>query len=125
MSSPQTVEAAPNADGRGRLEVRPRAVQRIAEQATVDVTGWTDRSGGLGKALGRKLPSVDVTVTGRHIVVAIEVAAPWGHVLAGFATSVRDRVGARVGELTGLTVDRVEVRIVQIDREPRAAGRVK
>jgi uncharacterized alkaline shock family protein YloU len=125
MSTPQAVDPAQDASDRGRLDVKPRAVHRIAEQATADVTGWTGRGGGLGRALGRRLPVVDVTVTGRHAVVTADVMAPWGLALADLAASVRDRVAARVGELTGLAVDRVDVRIVQIDREPAAERRVE
>lgn len=107
------VQAA-EADARGRLVIHERVVRKIAEQAAATVAGRTEQATVWERLGRRRLPHASARVLGRHVRVEVEVSAPGGRALPDLAATVRDAIAREVGELTGLTVDRVDVRVAAV-----------
>jgi len=108
---------------RGHLEIRPRAVDRVAVGAAGEVDGVV--RGTAGRLSRHRLPSVRSRVDGGRVRLDVDVAVAWGRPLAVVAGSVRERVAQRVHELTGLLVDAVDVTVERVVvPDERRAGRV-
>lgn len=113
---------------RGSLEMKDRAVERIAEAATLEVAGvalatnTTSLSTSLGKALGRAYPRVDVHVAGRRVRAHVEIVTLWPHPAAQIAAAVREHVSDRLHVLANLDVDAVQVDVTRVIR-PRTPER--
>lgn len=107
-------QAGDEIDTRGRLEIHERVVRKIAERAAAGVAGYTEQSTMWERFGGRPLPHADARVIGRHVRLEVEVGASGGTALPDHAAAVRDAVAREVAELTGFTVDRVDVRIVAV-----------
>lgn len=108
LDAPPARDLAPAAE-RGSLDIRDRVVERVAEIAALEAPGAVRWSGALDKVTGRDLPRVDSTLAGDRVRVRLDVAVAWPTSLAENESAVRERVTRRVGELTGLTVDAVDV----------------
>ncbi|WP_039738046.1 Asp23/Gls24 family envelope stress response protein, partial [Saccharomonospora halophila] len=60
---------------------------------------------------------------GALVRLDVVLGVRWGASVPAVATRVRERVGARVAELTGLTVTDIDVEVVELispERPPRA-----
>ncbi|TDE09628.1 Asp23/Gls24 family envelope stress response protein [Jiangella asiatica] len=106
--------AAPPAESRGRLTIHEKVVQRIAERAAADVADREPPGSMWDRLGGRPLPRATASVVGRHVRVGVAVRAPVGHSMPELAGAVRDAVTRQVGDLTGLSVDRVDVRVDEV-----------
>lgn len=106
-----TQAAADDVDARGRLEIHERVVRKIAERAAASVAGRTEQSTVWERLGGRQLPHAGARVIGRHVRLDVAVGAAGGADLPDLAAAVRDAVAREVAELTGFTVDRVDVRV--------------
>lgn len=100
----------PAVDDRGSLVIHPRAVTRIAEAAARHSTG----SIAVGATLGKGLPKATVRIAGDHVRINVDLAIAWGNRFDTVAATARDGIAARVAELTGLTVDAVDVHVAGV-----------
>lgn len=107
------VAAPADAGDRGRLTIHDRVVARIAEQAAVESGGWRERGGLLPGLGGRPLPRASAHVVGRHVRLELVVGSRLDASLPEAAARIRTAVRDRVGALTGLTVDDVDVRVTR------------
>ena len=108
---------------RGRLTIREKAVERVAFAAALEVDGVLRHSHGIGRLAGRELPSAEIEVSGDHVRASLAVAVTWGSPLAATATRVQHQVSRGLGELSGLTVDCVDVHVQYVVAPGRDAGR--
>ncbi len=69
-----------------------------------------------GARLRRPRRGLDVTVTGGSVAVEVELAARYGTVLPDLARSVQAGVTKALHESTGLTVERVDVTIEELEQ---------
>lgn len=101
---------------RGRLTIDEKVVRRIAERAAAEVAGRGAGTSVRERLGGRSLPRATATVIGRHVRLGVDVAAPGGRSLPELAQEVRATVTRQVGDLTGLRVDRADVRVREVGR---------
>lgn len=124
---------APTVDpsDRGTLEIKHKAVERLAVLAARGTDSVTGRHRGLRVLGGGDLPKADVTINGDRVRAAVAVAVTWPTPVAGVAAEVRDAV---TRDLTGLgkyTVDRVDVSVECVparddtEHRPSNGGRVQ
>jgi uncharacterized alkaline shock family protein YloU len=111
-----TTLPAPGA--RGRLEITPKAIEKIAERATLDIASVTRR----GTTFGRGLPKASSNTVGERVRVTLQLAVLWGRPLPEIAADARDHVATTVANLTGLTVDLVDVEIIAVLAHPEPAA---
>lgn len=112
---------------RGSLDVHDKAVGRIAEAATLEVSGVApadSTTSALGSVLGRAYPRVDCQVAGRRVRAEVEVVTHWPQSTAKVAAAVRDHVAERLRTLADLEVDAVEVHVVKVIR-PATRERIR
>lgn len=93
---------------RGTLEVRSRAIGRMAEIAASSVSGVERVNGGM---TARSLPHVDATVQGSKIRATVEAATRWPTPIADVAARVRTAVEQDLARNSGLEVDSIDVRM--------------
>lgn len=110
-------DLAPAAD-RGATTIADQVVVKIATIAARECTESTSAPGAVGRLTGRSLPSADVVVAGGRARVRMRIAVEWPSPLGEAAARVRDRVRDRVGELTGLHVDTVDVEVDDVVLAP-------
>lgn len=111
---------------RGSLQIKDRAVQRIAEAAALSVAGVApaDKStNAVNNALGRGYPRVDCDVAGGRVRAELEIVGVWPTSAPLLAGQVRDTVTDQLERLAGLTVDAVDVTIAKVIRVSAAPRR--
>lgn len=104
---------------RGSLEVKDKAVERIAEAAVAEVPGVIaadDTVGTIATVLGRSYPRVDVHVAGHRARVQVDIVTAWPRPAAAVAAAVRDHVAERLHTLAALDVDAVDVAVAKVLR---------
>lgn len=105
-------DLAGEAAGRGELEIADKVFERIAAVAAGEVAGVGSPQGNqASQLLGRGLPRASVDVAGSHVHLATAVPLRWPSVAPATASAVREHVGSRVTEMTGRTVDSVDVEL--------------
>lgn len=115
--------AAANPEQRGRTVIKEAVLQRIAAQAATEVHGVADSGSGLDKVIGRRLPKADARVAGTRARVAVGIAVAWPHPLATVAAGVREHVTERLRDLTGLSIDAVDVDVARVVRATESRPR--
>lgn len=105
---------ADDPDQRGRTTIEDTVFERIAAHAAAEVTGVAGVGSGLDKVIGRALPRADARVAGTRARVRVQIAVTWPYPLASVAANVRDHVTARLSELTGPSVDGVDVDVARV-----------
>ena len=131
-----SIEAEPpariGANELGRIDVEPRAVEKIASLAAGEVT---DASGAVGRTRGvpgasylglrrspfERLPKVSAEVDGDHVFLGVELSVRWPMPVARVTEEVRRHLVHRVGALLGLDVREVNIEIVDLVTESTAA----
>ncbi|MEV6413642.1 Asp23/Gls24 family envelope stress response protein [Kribbella sp. NPDC051718] len=110
-----------NSGDRGRLEISPRAVERIAEATALKARGVFRQQA----TFGRGLPAAKAQLAGQRVRLDVEIAVEWGYPLADLAAEIRGRITGTVAELTGLAVDAVSVDIsaVELPESVNRAGK--
>lgn len=112
----------------GRIDVEPRAVEKIAALAAGEVT---DASGAVGRSRGvpgagylglrrapvERLPKVSAELDGDHVFLGVELSVRWPMPVAGVTEEVRQHLFRRVGELLGLDVREVNIEVVDLVTE--------
>ncbi|WP_308280522.1 Asp23/Gls24 family envelope stress response protein [Williamsia sp. DF01-3] len=99
---------------RGRLVVRDKVAQRVAERAALDSPDIEAHAGGLDKLTGRDLPRVRVVIAGDRVRAHLEVAAAWPCALPEVARRLQDNVADALEQFAGLHVDAVDVAITRV-----------
>jgi uncharacterized alkaline shock family protein YloU len=99
------------AGDRGRLEISPRAVERIAEATALEARGVLRKEA----TFGRGLPAAKGQLAGQRVRLEVEVAVEWGYPLAALAAEIRGRIIRTVADLTGLRVDAASVDISAVE----------
>ena len=121
-----TETAAVDPGERGSLEIKHRAVERLAVLAARGTDAVTDRQPGLRVLGGRDLPKADVTISGSRVRAQVAVAVTWPSPLAKVAANVRAAVARDLSELGIYTVDRVDVTVQCVPAEAtQEEGRVQ
>jgi len=116
-------ETSPDVVERGSLTIAHRVFERIAAVAASEVAGVGPAQGNhASQLLGRGMPRASAELAGSHVHLETTVPLRWPSTAPGVATAVRDHVGARVAELTGHVVDRVDV---ELGDTVRMGGRVR
>ncbi|WP_165367817.1 Asp23/Gls24 family envelope stress response protein, partial [Phytoactinopolyspora endophytica] len=110
--------ASSDASTRGGLRIDDRVIRRVAEQAAAEITGRSGRSSGLDVLAQRPLPRASVEVIGRRVRAEVNVSASGDGSVPVAAQRVRDRVAERIGELTGMTADIVDVHVTVVEDAP-------
>jgi uncharacterized alkaline shock family protein YloU len=112
----------------GRIDVRDRVVEKIVAAAATEVSaagapspqllGRTIARVGLGSAgPGTELsraPKVSATVDGRLAFVDVKLSVRWPTSLTSVTEAVRRRIVSRVSDLLGLTVQEINVTVVDL-----------
>lgn len=107
------VTSPPAAEDRGSLHIADRAVERIARQSALE-TGTVVATGGrIDQVVGNRYPRVSAKVAGDRVRVGLDIAITWPAATATVTSEVRSHVAYRVGELTGMQVDAVDVNVAQ------------
>jgi len=112
-------EERTEAGTRGSLDVKDKAVERIAQAAVSEVSGVIaagEATGTIATALGRAYPRVEVHVAGRRARVHIDIVTAWPRPAADVAAAVRDHVADRLHALADLEVDVVDVAVAKVVR---------
>ncbi|WP_157225969.1 Asp23/Gls24 family envelope stress response protein [Rhodococcus sp. AW25M09] len=127
MTETATEADTPNDPGqRGSLEIKHKAVERLAVLAARSTDSVTARHPGLRVLGGRDLPKAEVTVNGSRVRAQVVVAVTWPSPLAQVAANVRAAVARDLSELGLYTVDRVDVTVECVSAEaPVEEGRVR
>ncbi len=98
--------------GRGHLQIARKVFERVAAVAAGEVTGVGSPQGNqASQLLGRGLPRASADLAGSHVHLETAVPLRWPSVAPAVAAAVREHVGSRVGEMTGHTVDSVDVEL--------------
>ena len=118
------VEPRTDAAERGRTHIADRVVERIAARAAYESDAVTGPGGvrrltdGLTGRDDR--PQVSVTVDGQLAVLRISLGVVYPAPVGRTTREVRERVRARVRELTGIDVRQVDITVTRLPvQEPR------
>ena len=120
-----TTPSLPAVDARGTLDVRLKAVERIAERAALEVEGTVRQRGTLDAVSGGGYPRVEARVHGRTARLTVHVACGWPAPVAHLAEQVRDTVLTRTSALTGVHVSSVDVTVHTISSSTDESRRVR
>lgn len=96
---------------RGRLVVRDKVAQRIAEHSVRLTDGVHSHSAGLDKLTGRELPRATVQVAGDRARAQVNIAVVWPQSAVAVAAAVQRNVIDALGAYADLSVDGVDVSI--------------
>ncbi len=133
---PVALSTSPEDAVHGRVDIADRVVSKIAAQAAVEL----EHVGAAApRVLGRSLdglssrhtdldsvPKCDATVDGDHAYLAMTVSIRWPQSVPDTCARLREHVGARVLQLTGLTVNEVDLTVDSLVTEPlRPTARVQ
>lgn len=118
----------------GQITVADAVVAKLAARAAVEVDdvgaaasrvlGKELSAGGLGK-LGMKssqlgaLPACQAQVDGQLAFVSLTISVRYPASVRQVAAAVREQVRGRVGQLTGLQIVEVDIKVPALVREPR------
>ncbi len=122
--------AAPETDGRGGLTVAAGAVERIAARAITELDGIGGAAsrvlgiavGGEDLDQGAKV-SANVTATTAALDVRLSVKYPLS--VRATTKTAREHLLHRVGELSGLTVTRVDITVTALHSAETETRRVR
>lgn len=104
----------------GTIQIAPEVIEVIAGLATIEIDGVTGMSGGfasgVSELLGRKNLSkgVKVSVQGVEAKVDVSIVIAYGHAIPHVASLIQQRVKQAIESMTGLTVQEVNVHVVDV-----------
>ena len=111
----------------GTVSINDRVVGKIASRAAVEVSDAgaaapriLGRSVGGGHTLGLRetdltaLPKASADVDGSIVVLHLQISVRWPASVPKVTAAVRDRVTARIEELTGLNVTEVSISVTDL-----------
>jgi uncharacterized alkaline shock family protein YloU len=113
------------AEIRGTTTITDRTVARIAGRLVTDMEGVGGSSRRLlGLTVGNEEPNIDARVTGDHVTLDVELSVAYPASVAKTTEAAREELTRDVGELTGLTVDRIDITVTAL-RGDQFNGRVQ
>lgn len=101
-------------------------LERLAVHIAREIPGVVHHTTG-ARPLGASLPTASVETAGARVRLVMRVAVDWECTVVEVAAQVRDQVRRRLGDLTGKTVDRVDVTVaalIPVARQARTERRV-
>lgn len=101
----------PEPADRGLLEIAPPVAEKIACRAATEVEG----TGGRVRA--------DADLASGRASIRLELGVEYPRPVGTVAAEVRRRVTSRVNELTGLTVEAVDITVAELPPPPRRQAR--
>ena len=111
-----------HADGQlGEVQIADEVVATIAGLAATEVEGVASMAGNITKELIGKLgvknlsKGVKVLVTDRSVDVDLALNIDYGYSIMKVSEKVQDRVKSAIENMTGLEVDMVNIRIVNVN----------
>ena len=104
----------PSPAERGRTTIHPRVLTVVARSAALSVPGSIRHTSGLGRIAGRAYPHAEVRSQHTAVDAQIQVALAWPSPVTARAAEVRDAVGRRLAEATGIPVLRVDVDVAAL-----------
>lgn len=116
----------PAPEARGTTRIADKVVERIAARAVSEVARATGAPRVVfGQTLGSTTEKTDARVSaqvdGEVVMVDVAMAVQWPAPIREVTQQVRERVAARVNELTGLSVLEVDIDVATLlTDEPRA-----
>ncbi|GAB3733407.1 hypothetical protein GCM10027598_58000 [Amycolatopsis oliviviridis] len=122
--------AAPDTDGRGGLTVAGGAVERIAAQAITEldgIGGAASRVLGIavgGEDLGQGA-KVSANVTGSTATLDVRLSVKYPLSVRATTETAREHLLRRVGELSGLTITRVDITVTALHSAEAETRRVR
>lgn len=127
---PRTSTPEADAGQRGRTTLAERTVERIAAEAVADVDnvgGTAKRLLGItvGDATAERPATVTATLTGERVTLDVRLSVRYPASVARTTEDARAHLVHRVGELTGLTVTRVDITVTALRDEAPDARRVR
>ncbi len=115
----------PAPEERGTLTIADKVVERIASIAAGEVGHTVSTGSGWSRVVTKRLPNATAKVAGDHARVGVQIAVAWPSSLSDVATRVRDHIIERVGSLTSIVVDAVDVSVADVVRPDTATRRVR
>ena len=113
-----------HADGQlGEVQIADEVVATIAGLAATEVEGVASMAGNITKELIGKLgvknlsKGVKVLVTDRSVGVDLALNIDYGYSIMKVSEKVQDRVKSAIENMTGLEVDMVNIRIVNVNMD--------
>lgn len=113
-----------HADGQlGEVQIADEVVATIAGLAATEVEGVASMAGNITKELIGKLgvknlsKGVKVLVTDRSVNVDLALNIDYGYSIMKVSEKVQDRVKSAIENMTGLEVDMVNIRIVNVNMD--------
>ena len=118
----------------GRIEVEPRAVEKVAALAALEIPNATGAAGrllsravsgasGLGRRrpVSERLPKVSADVDGGLAFLEVELAVHWPAPVGQVTEAVRQHLFQQVRALLGLEVSEVNIQVVELPSEAAPA----
>lgn len=113
-----------HADGQlGEVQIADEVVATIAGLAATEVEGVASMAGNITNELIGKLgvknlsKGVKVLVTDRNVDVDLALNIDYGYSIMKVSEKVQDRVKSAIENMTGLEVDMVNIRIVNVNMD--------
>ncbi|MFJ1768477.1 Asp23/Gls24 family envelope stress response protein [Amycolatopsis sp. NPDC088138] len=115
---------------RGALTISDSAVERITARAVTEVAGIGGAATRvLGVAVGGETPDrgakVTATVTAGTAALAVRLSIGYPQPVRETTEAARNHLTRRVGELTGLTVERVDITVTALHTDTAETRRVQ
>ncbi len=114
---------------RGTTTIPARVVARIAEQAASEVRFVGSAAGGVMGVGARRdfssRPTVECDLYGHIAVLRMDIGMVFPLPLHSSVQELRDRMRARVEELTGLEVGRIDIEISWLDPSSTIRGALR
>jgi uncharacterized alkaline shock family protein YloU len=115
------------AGSRGQTRLAEKVIEKIAGQVARDESAAGGSSGGFLGIGGHPDPSArpraSVELAGNIATLAVEVGMPYPVPLRQASEALRERIRARVTELTGVQVRQVDIRVSWLAAPPGAGAR--
>lgn len=103
---------------RGRTNIADKVVEKIAAQCAYEIAGVGGRGGGF-LGVGRQAdldsrPKVSVELTGKIATLSVDLGVEYPRPIEETTQHVREILARRVGELTGVSVRQVDIRVTYL-----------
>jgi uncharacterized alkaline shock family protein YloU len=103
----------------GTVEIAPEVLQIIGGLAAIQVDGVAGTSGGvvddINQFLGRKNPKHGIKVElGDELAIGVSIIVHYGYNVQDVALQVQQQVKNAIESMTGLSVGKVSIRVVEV-----------